>query len=204
MKSDKIPGTPLLGLPAIFIFCVFTLVSISFFQEGWNPLDNYLSQLGNSTLNPNGAIFFNSAMVLSGLFLFFFYLGLYKWYTQKITNILLTFTLFFGIINALSIILAGVYSESINMEQHEFWSLLIFITFLPILVSFNYILLRDHNNIRIISYYGFLIALVDVIFLTLLSLTGYNGLGALMESMSVFTYCLWVSLISYTYYRQSR
>jgi hypothetical protein len=66
-----------------FLYTVLTMISWNFFSGPFNPLDNYLSQLGNSSLNPSGAIFYNMAVFSVGLSLIPMFLGIFKFYSRK-------------------------------------------------------------------------------------------------------------------------
>jgi hypothetical protein len=197
---DKWPLIRIAGFASILLYCIFTAISISFFPTPYSPLNNFLSQLGNSNLNPEGAIFYNVAVILAGLAGILFYIGLYQWYTKKTGNKLLLVSLAVGFINSLAIIMTGIYSESVNYAQHVFWSFLIFNTFVPILIIVNKTLLTFPEHTKAISYYGFIVAVIDIILLVAVTLMfmGYGiGIGAIMEWLSVFSYLGWVGILAY-------
>lgn len=187
------------GVASIVLYCTFTVISIIFFPSPVSPMHNFLSQLGNSRLNPHGAIFYNLALILAGLAAILFYLGLYQWYTKKKGNKLLAAALAVGFVNALSIIMTGVFSESVNYSLHVFWSFLIFISFVPVLILVNTALLTYPGFNKLISYYGFVVAVIDVSLLVMLLIVGFGpGIGPLMEWIAVFSYLVWVGLIAYS------
>ncbi len=201
MKLGKWPLIRIAGYAANVLYCTFTAISISLFPAPYSPLNNFLSQLGNSNLNPMGAIFYNLAAILTGLAGILFYIGLYQWYFKKTGSKLLQVALVVGFINALAIIMIGIFSESVNYTQHVFWSFLIFITFVPILIIVNKVLLTIPEHNRAISYYGFIVALIDIILLVAVTsmFMGYGiGIGAIMEWLSVFSYLGWVGMLAYT------
>jgi hypothetical protein len=71
------------GVLIIVFYCAFTLTSIVLFPRSVSPLNDWLSDLGNSGYNPHGAIFYNVGCVLTRLALFPFFAGLYCWYTDE-------------------------------------------------------------------------------------------------------------------------
>ena len=71
------------GLIAFIIFTVFILTSFTLYPTHYNPLYDWLSNLGNINLNPMGAFFFNWGCIISGLILIPFFFGLYSWKPQK-------------------------------------------------------------------------------------------------------------------------
>ena len=66
------------GYLVILTFCIFSYTSFLFHPGPYNPFYNNLSQLGNYYLNPNGALFFNMGMILSGTLVLLFYHQLSK------------------------------------------------------------------------------------------------------------------------------
>jgi len=199
-KFSKWPQIRTTVYVAIMLYCAFTIISIGFFPDPFSPLNNFLSQLGNLSLNPNGAIFYNLALILVGLAEIPFYMGLYQWYTKKTGNKLLLAARAVGLINALAIMMSGIFSESVNYSLHVFWSYLIFITFVPILILVNKALLTYPEHNKVISYYGFIVAVIQISLIVLVTskFMGFEtGLGPLMEWLAVFSYIAWAGLLAY-------
>jgi hypothetical protein len=71
------------GIIGFAIFTVFTLTSFFLYPTTYNPLHDWLSNLGNINLNPLGALFFNWSCIISGVTLILFFVGLYAWRPQK-------------------------------------------------------------------------------------------------------------------------
>jgi hypothetical membrane protein len=71
------------GIIGFAIFTVFTLTSFFLYPTTYNPLYDWLSNLGNINLNPLGALFFNWSCIISGVTLILFFVGLYAWRPQK-------------------------------------------------------------------------------------------------------------------------
>jgi hypothetical protein len=181
------------------IFCFFTFTAIVFSSEPLNAINNNLSSLGDFYDNPKGAIFFNLGMVFTGFTTIFFYVGLYKWLTNKGKKILLNTAMIAGVTNSIAIIMARIFSETRETYAlHELWSLLIFISFLPILFSINVTLIEYPKFSKTIAYYGIVVAIIDLIFLILLIISGIEANIPLFEWLSVFSYISWVGLLSYS------
>ena len=79
MKPSKWPISCTAGIAEIILYCAFTFTSWALYPTPYNPIDNWLSDPGNSTGNPSGAIFYNASCVLTGIALFPFFGSLYKW-----------------------------------------------------------------------------------------------------------------------------
>ncbi|MFX0184530.1 MAG: DUF998 domain-containing protein [Candidatus Hodarchaeota archaeon] len=192
------PKVSIVGLIGITIYCIFTFISLSFFPRNFDPISNNLSELGDFYDNPNGAIFYNLGMVLTGFASILFYIGLYKWFMSKKKSKLLVVGLIAGIINAIAIIMAGIFSETQEtFTQHVFWSILIFISFFPVLILVNvaiYITYSDFN--KLVAYYGFGVALIDLSFLIFLAFTGVSANFPLIEWLAVFSYISWIGILA--------
>ncbi|UCG02009.1 MAG: DUF998 domain-containing protein [Candidatus Heimdallarchaeota archaeon] len=192
------PKVSIVGFVGITIYCIFTLISFSFFPRNFNPINNNLSELGDFYDNPNGAIFYNVGMVLTGIASIFFYIGLYEWFMKKKKSPTLVVGLAIGIINALAIIMAGIFSETQETySQHVFWSILIFLSFFPILILVNKSILTFPDFNKIVAYYGFGVSLIDLSFLVFLVLTGVEANFPFIEWLSVFSYISWIGVLAY-------
>ena len=192
------PKVSIVGFVGIAIYCIFTFISFSFFPSNFNPISNNLSELGDFYDNPNGAIFYNVGMVLTGLASILFYIGLYKWFMNKKKSYLLVVGLAAGAINALAIIMAGIFSETQETyTQHVFWSILIFISCFPVLILVNVSIITYPDFNKLVAYYGFGVSLIDLSFLVLLVFTGVDANVPFIEWLSVFSYISWIGVLAY-------
>lgn len=193
----KWPKTSIIGLVGITTYCIFTLVSYSLFPSNFDPINYNLSSLGDFYDNPNGAIFYNVGMVLTGLASIIFYIGLYKWFVNRKKSNFDVVALVAGIINAFAIMMAGIFSETTETYfQHVFWSILIFISFFLVLILVNISILTRPNFTNIVAYYGFGVSLVDLFFLVLLIFTGVDANFPLFEWLAVFSYISWIGILA--------
>ena len=200
----KWPKTSITGLVGITTYCIFTLVSFSFFPNNFDPINYNLSTLGDFYDNPNGAIFYNVGMVLTGLASIPFYVGLYNWFMIRKKSNLDVVALVAGIINALAIMMAGIFSETEETySQHVFWSILIFISFLPVLIFVNISILNQPDFSNLVAYYGFGVSLIDMSFLVLLIFTGVDTNFPLFEWFAVFSYISWIGVLAFSIIQSS-
>ena len=184
-------------VPAIIgsiLYCVFTFVSIIHYPEFYSPLTNFLSTLGNSSLNPSGAIFYNLGMIQAGILVIPFYVGLYRIFHDTKGNRILPIALLWGIINGISIMMSGVFSEDIY-ALHCIWGLLIFISFIPVLFLTNIMLIQKEGVIKGVSVYGFAVGVIDTTFVVYVLFFG-TGEGSILEWITVFSFLLWVVAIA--------
>jgi len=191
--SRRIAELPVLCLAAIFViafYCAFTLTSVALFPSAFSPIINYLSDLGNSSFNPKGAWFYNTGCILTGLALFPFYAGFYRWYTrERRRKLLLVLTQVVGFLSAFSLIMIGVFSED-SIVQHLFWSELFFLFNLMVLILANIALITRPQFIRPIGYFGLAVAVINLLFVVLTT-------TPLLEWFTVFTALGYAGLLAY-------
>ena len=190
MGISKWPISCIAGVAVIVLYCTFTFTSWALYPTPYSPVDNWLSDLGNSTYNPSGAILYNLGCVLTGIALFPFFGGLYKWYTSdKGRRILLMVTQAIGLFAAFSLIMIGVFSED-SGELHILWSSIFFLLNLLVLILIGVSLFTHPNYMKPIAYYGFIVAAINLLFIL-----AYNI--PLFEWFTVFTALGYVGLLVY-------
>jgi hypothetical membrane protein len=193
-KTSKWPVLTIAGVLVIVFYCVFTLTSIAFFPRPVNPLYDWLSDLGNSSYNPHGAIFYNVGCVLTGLALFPFFAGFYYWYTdEKWRRSLVVITQAVGFIAAFALVMIGVFSEDAG-AIHHLWSVVFFIFNLVVLIFAGVSLLTHPKFIRPIGYYGLVVAVINLVFV------GFSY-TSILEWFTVFTALGYVAFLSCNTFR---
>ena len=156
----KWPMSFITGLSAIVVFWLFTSISIFFFP-GYNPMNNWMSDLGSSVLNPKGAIFFNIGCIITGIFLIPFYFGLFEFYIGGTKNKRLTIlTQIAGFLAAFTIILIGIFPLDKYPMIHGILASILFcvtvlIFFLPSIALYKY------DFTRTLAKYGFIATIVN-------------------------------------------
>jgi hypothetical membrane protein len=186
----------LLVLPGIIgaiLYCSLTYVSILHYPGFFNPFTEYLSRLGNSSLNPTGATYYNLAVIQTGVMLLLTYLGIFSAYRNTKHYRILIIATAIGMFNAFTIIMSGVFSEDIY-ELHFIFSLLIFATWIPVLFSMNYILFKQGGYEKGISYFGLVVGAINIIFVLFVLLFGTDS-GAIIEWISIFSFLSWALLV---------
>jgi hypothetical protein len=153
----------------------------------------YLSVLGNRDENPDGAMYYNLAVISAGISSLIFYPCLYTLYFRSIEYKYSKVVLVSGLVNGLSVFMAGVFPEVPYSDAHFISSVMIFISLIPLLVSINKYLI-DMNQ-KLLGYYGIGVALFNVYFVTYIFTIGTDT-GAINEVISLFTYQLWIVILS--------
>ena len=158
----KWPISVVSGMIAIITFWTFAFIAMAFFPGTYNPFINWMSNLGNYNLNPEGAIYFNIGIIAAGIALFPFFFGLYEWYIGGPRNKRLTIlTQLSGFYCAFAMIMCGVFPEN-NFLVHIFWSMSLFIvsvfTFL-----FPSLALYKYKFTRTVAKFGFSAAAINLV-----------------------------------------
>jgi len=205
------PWGTIFGFAFIVLYISFTIIAIGHFPGTVSPLDMYLSTLGNPDISPDGAIFYILAVILAGLAELLFFIAIYAHYSQHGRRWILIIGLIASLISSSSIIMSGVYPErvieitdltNINGNEHETWSFIIFFSFIPVLLAFSLAFWGTSGASRWVTLYGFLVCAIDVIFLA--TALGESRQGAIMEWFTVFSYLIWVLLVSLDVLKRSR
>jgi len=197
LKLRKIPISIISGILVIVIYCAFTFISFVFFPTPYNPIKNWLSDLGNSSFNPNGAIFYNLGCILTGAFLFPFFIGLYKWYMvdKSWHKILIIASQIIGCCSALALIMIGVFSEDFN-ELHIFWSGFYFYLNLSVLILGVFSLFWNPKFFKLIGIYGIVVSIINLLFAIVIIIP-------ILEWFTVFSALSYVGLLVFNMYKNS-
>jgi len=188
---------PIAGVLVILFYCAFTFTSVLLFPRPVNPLNVWLSDLGNSSYNPRGAVFYDAGCILTGLALFPFFAGFCYWYTnEKWRKLLIAVTQAVGFVAAFSLMMIGVFSEDAG-AIHHLWSLLFFVFNLLVLILANGSLITHRKFIKPIGYYGLVVAVINMLFVGL-------SYTSILEWFTVFTALGYVAFLSYNTYAGAR
>ncbi|NHJ49844.1 MAG: hypothetical protein FK733_18775, partial [Asgard group archaeon] len=98
-----------------------------------------------------------------------------------------------GILNSLSILFSGIFNESTNYPVHFVFSLMIFITLVPVLILTGILLIKEGMFSKILSILSFILAAFNIFFVIWVFTIGTSR-GAIIEWISVFSYNGWALL----------
>jgi hypothetical membrane protein len=97
--------------------CYLTCAVLAFvrYPHAYSPAANWLSDLGNPSLNPAGALFYDLGVIATGVLLVPFFLGLSAWTlaSGRLQRRLLLLTQGLGVLGALALVLSGLFSEAV-------------------------------------------------------------------------------------------
>lgn len=110
---------------ALAVLCYLTLSLLAFvrYPLHYSPLRNWLSDLGDRNVSPSGAFFYNAGIVLTGLCLVLFYLGLSAWKLEgnRPQQVMLLVAQCCGIVGVAAMIMSAMYSID-QPAAHSAWS----------------------------------------------------------------------------------
>jgi hypothetical membrane protein len=202
LKTYEHPLRSIAGLLAVLTFGVFTVISIFLFPVPYNPLYEWVSNLGNIYFNPIGSYFFNWGCIITGLILIIFFGGLYIWNPRETwRKILLLVGMLLGIISSISLIMVGIFPET-YIHQHVIAATGVFGLLFIIIILLNVALFKNPKFMRLIAYFGLLVVIVDIIFIYSIMANGIsNNLHPMLpipglEWGAVVTSLIWVGLLS--------
>ena len=203
----KWPLSVLSGVLMILFFFIFAPTAVVLFPPfninigpvhywimgPYNMATNYLSDLGNYIYNPQGADFFNYGMIIVGISMVPFFIGIMKFLEQNEHETIVKFLQILGFASAFALIMIGIFSENAPEPLHELWSMIFFVLILIVMGLASYVLLDDDNFMKITSYYGFGALIFNVIFL-------FTG-SPLLEWLTVLTALAYVALLGIDAYK---
>lgn len=155
----------LTGFLATAVYLICSTVAFFYFPLAYSPFTNWLSDLGNPLINPSGAIFYNLGVILTGLSLIFFSLGVEIWNTgDRKMKIQVRLAQVTGILAFIALIISAFFPlgthtviHSISGKAHIF-----FVGFF--LICSAIILLRQPGAPKWLAYFGILAAVINFIY----------------------------------------
>jgi hypothetical membrane protein len=151
-------------------YLVFSGSARTEYPTHYSPMTNWLSDLGSSVKNPNGAAFYNLGVTITGLLVIFFFIGLIsvKQIENKKQNAMLLLMQVFGVCGGAAMMMSAIF-PIITGDVHSFWSAAIYIL-LGTSFGFSVAALRYIPGIpRWILLVGILVAIEDFIWSTVLN-----------------------------------
>lgn len=185
----EIPKATIFGLLVIFLYCSFTLLSWAYYPEPFSPWTNYLSRLGNFNYSPFGALFYNWGCILTGIFLFPFFLSLIIWKNDNLHQTIILFLgQLVGLSSAVALIMIGIFSEDMGSPHMTASSVFFIINFVTLIILSLGLVLHSEFP-KIIGVLGIGVSTSSLLFEIAFG-------GPLVEWYTVFASLTFVGLIS--------
>jgi hypothetical membrane protein len=118
------------GSTALLSYMSLSFAAFAFYPAAFGPHINWLSDLGNRLLNPDGAIYYRLAGIVAAtcLLIFFIFLPDRPREQQKSVRVLSLLVSAIGMLASVSFGLTGMYSEDM-MPMHSWFSMTNFAAF---------------------------------------------------------------------------
>jgi hypothetical membrane protein len=112
----------------VFSYLLFSGLAGAKYPANFSPATNWLSDLGSSVKNPNGAVFYNLGIIITGLLVIFFFIGLgaIKQAGNKKQRVMLLLTQICGIGGGIAMMMSALF-PIVTGGLHSFWSAGIYI-----------------------------------------------------------------------------
>lgn len=138
------------------------------YPGAYGPLNNNtLSQLGNSHLNPHGAIYYLVGCALAGALAVAFFISLHPWRDtgSPLQNRLLFLVQALGVAGGVGLFMNAVYPEN-QLQLHHFWAGVVFNGFAAAMILAPFALHRGklHLGLTVVPLLGVVAVIVMFIF----------------------------------------
>ena len=150
------------GIFAILVFLSLGAVSYARYPAAFSVTKNWLSDLGNQTLNPHGAAIFRFDVILVGLVMGLFFAGLAVWRRRQRTRtrVFVSLAQLFGLVSGLAMMMTGVFSEG-QHASHSLWALLFFISSGASVFLSGLAFLHHRHPSKKLTYLAFSLAVLE-------------------------------------------
>jgi hypothetical membrane protein len=187
----RMPLSTLSALCLAIVFCSFTALSIVYYPYPWSPATTFLSDFGNLSMSPAGALIYNAGCIMTAVAAVAFYVGMDDWNGGALLGI----GRIFGVSSGVALAMIGVFSEDFP-PQHRFWSYFFFvINFFAILLT-NVSLMHKESYGKSTTITGFSLSAV-----TLVSFLFWGGAPS-VEWFTVIASIAFSLLVGYDTYRK--
>ncbi len=176
-------------------YLIFMISAYRSYPLPFSPWKNWLSDLGNQIVNPQGATCYNTGVILCAFFLsIWFTLGQSQWKLKgnAVQLRLLLISQITGSLAGCALLMSALYPIN-HPAEHAFWSDVNFILF-GISFAFSVAALRYHRTIpRLILFTGAAAAILPTLVLALNSFYW-------LEWLAISLFIVYISLIGITAY----
>lgn len=196
-RPGGLPLSSWSGALALILFLGLVTASYLFYPSSFGP-SNWLSDLGDRRLNPDGALFYRLAPVVAGFGLMVFFVGLKDWYgsQRSKSRVFMSIAQPFGVLGSFALIMTGWFAKT-NPAPHLFWSITGTYMCFGSVVSVGIALLYCTSVSRLFSVFCFVSAAVAITAATYLR-------ASWLEWIAVSMLMIFVASVSYLTLRHVR
>lgn len=167
-------------------------------HPGYSPFTNTVSEIGNTTKNPDGWFLFSLSLIFMAFAILPFIYGLKNWYLNEpsVKKYIIPAQLV-GYFNSFALIMIAINPTDRASDAHNFWSLVNFIC-IELVIIFAVIGLRNHkaywNRLSIVAGFDFVFCIV---YLNLLHHNDYAPTLEWLTFIFILGYLLGLGYIMY-------
>ncbi|HZL64194.1 MAG TPA: DUF998 domain-containing protein [Thermoleophilia bacterium] len=160
----KYPVTTIAGLASIAVCVSLAGAAYVFYPWAFSPMTNWISDLGNTWLNPRGSMLFRADMVVVGIGLSAFFLGLRTLTHGQslLTRVLIVMAQLSGLVASLALAMTGVFSEN-QQSAHALWATVLFVALAVTVMLLGWGVLSHPGVPTWISYFALASFGVDIV-----------------------------------------
>jgi hypothetical protein len=183
----------------LLIYLVLAATAAFLYPKGFNPLTNTLGQLGNPTLNPSGAIFYNIGIFIVSCPIFLIailVLSFGKEWKAKfgIKNKLMFHSVVgFMVLFALLNILTAVFPAGTNDTANSLYTLLFFISFEFFVVLSALGIRNVKDRVDWVPKLGFAVATINLGLVIISAVSGVSTVSWILAILS------WSYMLAFVY-----
>ena len=183
----------------LLIYAVLAAAAAVLFPSGFNPLTNTLQQLGNSELNPSGAILYNiGVFVICGMTLLMVIILLVspkQWLTSRGAKrrVLFYFTLAFMFLFTLFYVVATLVPSSSDYGLNSLLTLLFIVFFELFVVCSALGIRRLKDYVAWIPRFGFAVAVINLLLVVASAVSGFSLFSWILSVLS------WSYMVAFFY-----
>lgn len=150
------------GIFAVLTFLSLGAASYARYPAAFSVTKNWLSDLGNQTLNPRGAAIFRVDVILVGLLIGLFFVGLAVWRKRQRlrTRVFISCSQAFGLVSGLAMAMTGVFSEGLH-SSHAIWACIFFISSGASVFLSGLAFLHHRMPLKKLTYLAFPLAILE-------------------------------------------
>jgi len=160
----KYPVTTIAGVASIAVCVSLAGAAYVFYPWAFSPMTNWISDLGNTWLNPRGSMLFRADMVVVGIGLSIFFLGLRALTHGQslLTRILIAMAQLSGLVASLALAMTGVFSEN-QQSAHALWATVLFVALAVTVMMLGWGVLSHPGVPTWIGYFALAAFAVDIV-----------------------------------------
>jgi hypothetical membrane protein len=191
---QKIPLTSIGSFLAIVVSLLSYIASSQTYIGSYSILNNFISDLGNSSKNPTGYIYFEIGCILTGIAVIISAIGLAKWETtNRKQNYLILLSRCCQFLMGFALIMVGVFSEDYD-RIHYLWASIYFTLMFIFLIIVNIALKKHLTYLKWIWYYTIVSIVINFIFIFTV-IIGFHI--PILEWLAASSGLIWIGLIGY-------